>query len=151
VEFKGTFTLYNFYCRTLKININLTVILMGKKTAMILGWVLLVVGVLGFISNPLVGEGALFEADGTGNIVHLVSGIVLLWVAYKAAAKAGMVLKVLGAVYLILAVLGFAGMELLLANTAHNALHLVLGAWMLWAGMKAGKGAMPMASAAPMQ
>jgi hypothetical protein len=124
---------------------------MGKKTATILGWVLVVVGVLGFISNPLVGEGALFESDLTGNIIHLVAGALLLWAAYKAMGKTAMMLKLVGIVLVILSVLGFVGVELMMANTAHAVLNLVLGAWMLWAGMKGGKSEAPMASAAPMQ
>lgn len=127
---------------------------MGKKTAMILGWVFLVLGILGFIGNPLVGEEALFHTNGTHNLVHLIFGVLLLWVAYKATSKVGMVLKVLGVVYLLVAVLGLfmnPVLGILEVNGADNVLHIVLGAWLLWAGIKEGKSAMPMASAAPMQ
>jgi hypothetical protein len=129
---------------------------MGKKTAMILGWVFLVLGVLGFFSNPLVGNGALFHADMNHNLVHLISGAILLWVAYKAANKSAMVLKVLGVVYLLVAVLGFfmegSVLGLLEVNGAVNLLHLVLGVWLLVAGIKEAKrGVMPMTNPAPMQ
>ena len=119
---------------------------MAKTTAMVLGWIFLVLGVLGFIPNPLVGEGALFHTDALVNIVHLVLGVILLWVVYKAVAKVGTVSWVLGVILVILAVLGFVSdsgmvLGLLEVNGAHNWLHLVLGLLLVWAGLSARKAA----------
>jgi hypothetical protein len=116
---------------------------------MVFGWVLVVLGVLGFIGNPIVGNGAFFHADMMHNIIHIIIGGILLWAAYSMPAKAGAAMKWIGIIFLILAILGFVlvsgtGSLLGLAevNGADNWLHLVLGAVLLWAGMKAGKGAM---------
>lgn len=119
---------------------------MGKTFAMIFGWLFLVIGILGFIPNPIVGETGLFHADLNHNIVHLLSGAIFLWVAYAAPAKSAMTLKVFGIVYLLITVLGFITGEsgtllgLLEINGADNWLHLILGATALFAGIKASKG-----------
>lgn len=81
---------------------------MAKKLAMIFGAVFVLVGILGFIPNPLVGaEGALFETDLMHNLVHLLFGVILLVVAMKNEAASALWLMILGIVYLVLAVLGF--------------------------------------------
>ena len=118
---------------------------MAKTIAMVLGWAFLLVGVLGFFPNPLVGEEGLFHTDLNHNIVHLLSGAILLWAAYAAPAKAASVLKVLGIVYLVVTILGFVvgdGMllGLLEINSADNILHLVLTAALLYGGFAASNG-----------
>ncbi len=124
---------------------------MAKTLATVFGIIFVLVGLLGFVPNPLVGPGALFEADAWHNLVHLLFGVILLVVAYTMAAKAGMWLKVLGVVYLILAVLGFFTVaengELLgfvAVNSADHWLHLVLGIVLLVAAFWGKKGAAPM-------
>lgn len=107
---------------------------MAKKVSIILGIVFVVVGILGFISNPLIGDGGYFHTDTVHNIVHIVIGLVLL-----AFANATTVL-VVGVVYLLLAVIGFiAGGDTLLwiveSNSADNWLHLVLGVVMVVLGL----------------
>jgi predicted small integral membrane protein len=116
---------------------------MAKNWAMIIGWVLLILGVLGFITNPLVGGTGYFHADAMHNIIHIILGGVLLWAAHKAPAKAHTAVKWVGIILLVLAILGFvlvSGTGTLLGlaeiNGADNWLHLVLGALLLWAGMK---------------
>lgn len=49
------------------------------------GTVLVVVGLLGFFENPLVGKasGALIPADNTHNIVHLFTGLLALYIAFR--------------------------------------------------------------------
>lgn len=118
----------------------------GKQFAMIFGWVLLAVGILGFISNPIVGENGLFFADFNHNIVHLLSGLVFLYVAYKAPEKSAMTLKVFGIVYLLVTVLGFLAVDgatnmgsilgLVGVNSADNWLHILIGLGALIAGLK---------------
>ena len=127
---------------------------MAKKFAMIFGWILLVLGLLGFFSNPIIGGavGAWFAADAAHNIVHLLTGIIFLWVAYGAMDKAGTTLKVFGVIYLLLAIVGFfsgAGkaLGLIMVNGADNWLHLIFGLLFLWGGMS--KKSM-MATSAPM-
>jgi hypothetical protein len=127
---------------------------MAKKLALLFGIVLALVGVLGFVSNPLVGANGLFETNTLHNLVNLVIGVVLLLVAFMAPMKSGMWLKVAGVVYLILVVLGFlmapgGGTVLgLTISAADHWLHLVLGVVLLIAGFSAGKSSAP---AMPMQ
>lgn len=115
---------------------------MAKKFAMIFGWIFIVLGVLGFFANPVVGTaaGAWFMADTAHNLVHLISGIIFLWVAYGAADKAGTVLKVFGVIYLLVALLGFFSstgsvLGLVMVNGADNWLHLIFGILFLWGAM----------------
>lgn len=115
---------------------------MAKKITVVLGLVFLVVGILGFISNPLVGEDALFHTDTIHNIVHIVTGLVFLIVS--ASPSAPSVLKIFGVIYLLVSVLGFLSgtgkvLGFLSVNSADNWLHLVLGIVILIAGFKASK------------
>jgi hypothetical protein len=131
---------------------------MAKKLSLIFGIVFLVVGILGFIPNPIVGQEALFHADAAHNIVHLIFGIILTIIGAKSASKAGVALKISGVIYLILAIVGFISLGasgqtgdllgLVSANSADNWLHLILGIALLGAGL-AGKGDNASAQAAP--
>ena len=61
-----------------------------RTTNLAMGWmtlaglVLVAVGLLGFISNPLVGSasGALVPTDGIHNLVHLLTGLLALYIAF---------------------------------------------------------------------
>ena len=108
---------------------------MTKTLAKIFGVVFLLVGVLGFISNPIVGTAGFFHANVAHDLVHILLGIVLL-LGSKTPAKAALWLKIVGVVYLVVALLGFfmtpaMGMTNLLGfvgiNGADNWLHVVLG------------------------
>jgi Domain of unknown function (DUF4383) len=113
---------------------------MAKTLAMVFGVVFVLVGLLGFVGNPIVGTTGLFETDGLHNIVHLLVGIILIVVAATAAQMSSMTLKIVGVVYLLLAVVGFVTegggplLGLVTANVADTYLHLVLGAVILIAG-----------------
>jgi hypothetical protein len=50
----------------------------------VVGVVLVVVGLLGFISNPLVGKdaGALVSTNEVHNLVHLITGLLALYIAF---------------------------------------------------------------------
>ncbi len=128
---------------------------MTTKISKILGVIFILVGLLGLVSNPIVGSGAIFHTNLMHNLVHLLIGAILLW-ASTSAHKAGKWMKILGAVYLLVAILGFissSGMVLGIVevNTADNWLHVVLGLVLLFAGMKK-EGTMvpPMTSNSPM-
>lgn len=117
---------------------------MAKTLALVFGVVFVLVGILGWVTNPLVGVGAIFETNHLHDLVHLAFGLILLAVAFMAPMKSGLWLKILGVVYLLLAVLGFilvpdGGMllGLVTTNMADHLLHIVLGIVLLVAGFVA--------------
>ncbi len=114
---------------------------MAKKLAVVFGVIFVLVGVLGFVPNPIVGASGLFMTNTLHDLVHLGIGIILLVVAISAPAKSALWLKIFGVVYLLLVVLGFllipsggALLGLVTMNTADHFLHLVLGIVLLAAG-----------------
>ncbi|MEJ7748386.1 MAG: DUF4383 domain-containing protein [Candidatus Limnocylindrales bacterium] len=60
-----------------------------KSWATLAGVVLVVIGLLGFIPNPLVGsaQGALVPTDAVHNIVHLGTGALALAIAFAMTGK----------------------------------------------------------------
>jgi hypothetical protein len=120
---------------------------MAKKLSLVFGIVFLVVGILGFIPNPIVGGmSSIFHTDLAHNLVHLLSGIIFLVIALKCTDKAAVALKIFGVVYLLVAVLGFLAVDasgmgeilgLIHVNGADNWLHVVLGVVILAAGFLA--------------
>ena len=113
----------------------------NKLVAQILGAVLVLVGVLGFaLPNPLLG---LFGVNLLHNLVHLLTGGVLLAAAFMDGGRnARLVNIILGVVYLLVAVVGFLGIDAinaLVGNAstdpgvalADPALHLLLAVVLL--------------------
>jgi len=97
----------------------------NKMVAMIAGAVLVLVGLLGFVNDPVLG---IFEVNAIHSVVHLLSGGVLLAAAFiDAGRNSRMALLVLGVVYALVAVLGFALPDLtesiLLGTTANAAMN----------------------------
>ncbi len=117
----------------------------NRLLAMILGWVLVLVGVLGFIpgitttstgSQDFVGNAntgkilGIFEVNYLHSVVHVLSGIFLLIGAYMAGgANARMYNIILGVVYIVVFLAGLipAVANLLAINGMDDGLHLVLG------------------------
>lgn len=127
---------------------------MAKKLGLVLGIVFVLIGILGFMGTSLVGAEGTFETNTLHDLVHIITGLVFIFVAMKSVAKLGMVFKVFGIVYLLVAALGFMVGEgmvlgLLHVNGADNVLHLILGAVILFLGFKAGKSS-GMSSSMPM-
>lgn len=102
----------------------------NKMVAMIIGGVLLLVGLLGFFNDPVLG---IFDVSVMHNFVHLITGAVLLAAALMNHGRnARTVNLVLGIVYLIVTLIGFIAPGVLEAmaiaiNPADNWLHLALG------------------------
>lgn len=122
---------------------------MSKKLAIVFGIVFVLVGVLGFVPNPIVGHDAtsvIFLTDVLHDLVHILIGVILIIAGTKSAAAASKSLKIFGIVYLILAIAGFVYLPLLgfvTANSADNWLHVVLGIVLLAVSM-GGKKSDPM-------
>ena len=102
-----------------------------KTFAMILGLVLLLVGILGFFANPIVGETGIFTTNTTHNVLHLLAGLIGLYVGTKGKGPGyngtigwiGVVLGILGFIPALTAMLD----QYLMINTAITVLHLVIG------------------------
>jgi hypothetical protein len=110
----------------------------AKTAALVLGIVFLAGGILGFFPNPLLSPTGLFAVNTAHNLVHLISGVVLLAGAYSALG-ASLALKIVGVVYALVAILGLiVGGPMLLGLVAVNAadhwLHVALAAVILAAG-----------------
>lgn len=109
-----------------------------KIAALIFGIVFIVVGLLGFVPNPVIGdsEKAIFHADTLHNMVHIVSGILFLFFTFAAPASIPAFMKIFGTVYLLLGIIGVVNFAMdgmgkvlgfLHVNGADNLLHIVLG------------------------
>jgi hypothetical protein len=109
---------------------------MARTVSYVFGAVLAVVGLWGFVQNPVLG---IFGANTLHSIVHLVSGVALLGIAAWWAESSALGLKIFGVVYAVVAVLGFVmGGETILGlidnSLADNILHTALALVFLWAG-----------------
>ena len=118
-----------------------------KTIAILIGAIFIVIGLLGFISNPIVGAGhdSVFHTDSLHNAVHIISGILFLVFGMGISSRASAFMKIFGVVYLLLGILGLfvfgtAGEGKLLGflhvNGADNFLHIGLGILIFFAGLK---------------
>lgn len=108
---------------------------MAKKVAMVVGVVFVLVGILGFFNNPILG---LFEVNAAHNVVHLLTGLLALGAGAAGVEMAKRYFMVFGVVYALVTVWGFVSEEvlfgLLSVNGWDNLLHLVLAAVFLYVG-----------------
>ncbi|MCA9473232.1 MAG: DUF4383 domain-containing protein [Nitrospirales bacterium] len=100
------------------------------------GVTFVLVGLLGFLPNPLISEGGIFEVNGMHNVVHILTGTAFLVGGLVLKGKAVATLKSVTAVYFGVAVLGFLTdgdmlLGLVLINEADRWLHLGLSMTML--------------------
>ncbi len=115
-----------------------------KQWTWILGIVLTVVGILGYLQQPVLG---IFEVDGPHNLVHLLSGIIGILAALGGEMYAKTYLKVFGVIYAIVFILGLFQDKILGiigANFADGLLHLVIAAIALYGGFGKAKGSTAM-------
>jgi hypothetical protein len=117
----------------------------AKTLALVIGVIFIAVGLLGFVSNPVIGESpdAIFHADATHNYVHIVSGVLFVLVALAAPAFSGSFMKIFGIIYLAIGIMGLVkfgtdGMGELFGflhvNGPDNLLHIGLGVVIFLAG-----------------
>lgn len=119
----------------------------GQMFALVFGAVYLLVGILGmFVSTSMDADTLiLFDVNVVHNIVHLAVGALWL-VGSRTASAAKSVNLLIGVVYLLVAILGFADVKFLTedllgkVNAGDNVLHLVSGLLALYFGT-AGSGA----------
>ena len=118
---------------------------MVKKTAQILGWVLVLVGILGFIPG-ITNDGLLlgiFQVDAVHNIIHLITGAAGVYAAMSGGRASKMYFQIFGVIYALVTILGFMAGDggsvigLFMVNTADNWLHVVIAVVALYLGFGA--------------
>lgn len=102
----------------------------------LVGIVFVVVGLLGFVNDPVLG---IFEVDATHNTLHIVSGILALMAVGLGFKAMRFYARVFGGIYGLIGMAGFVFPEtkvlgLFEANLADDLLHLALGAVFLYVG-----------------
>lgn len=114
---------------------------LAQKLAWVVGIVLTLVGILGFVPGVTNASGLLlgiFQIDPLHNIVHILTGVLAIVAAMGSGTYVSLYFKVFGVVYALVAVLGLAMgspiLGLISANMADHVLHLVLAAVFLYAG-----------------
>jgi len=116
---------------------------MSKTFSIILGVILTLLGLLGFISNPLIGTNSIFATDTTHNVIHIILGSILLVVAFLSHKDCALWLKIIGAIIFLLGLIGVLTIPstggtllgIVYANGASNFLHLVAGIVMFISGV----------------
>lgn len=112
-----------------------------QKAAKWFGWVILVVGILGFIPGVVTSSGLLlgiFQVDPLHNLVHIVTGLIALFCMGSFNASK-MFFKIFGVIYAIITILGFIGGGMVLGmmmNMADNLLHIVIALFALYYGFR---------------
>ena len=119
---------------------------MAKTFGMLFGIVFLALGILGFVPG-IATTGAdgmpmllgIFMVNTTHSVVHIASGVVFLLASMSGAGAARLWFQIFGAIYAVVAILGFMtpnGMLLGLIsnNPADTWLHVVLAVAMLAIG-----------------
>lgn len=123
----------------------------AKNASILFGIVFILIGILGFIPNPIIFDShdALFHADTVHSCVHIVSGVLFLLIGYAKPDFAPTFLKIFGAIYFLIGVIGIVnfgteGMGQVLGflhvNGPDNILHIVLGVAIFIGGMIRPKG-----------
>ncbi|TDW30147.1 DUF4383 domain-containing protein [Cryobacterium psychrophilum] len=123
----------------------------NRLIASIVGAVYLLVGLLGFAYtggvNFVATSGGLilgvFEVNPLHNVAHLLIGAALLIAGLSSVSAAKATNTTIGAVYLLLGIVGFflvgTGLNILALNTADHFLHLASALVLLGAGLGADK------------
>jgi hypothetical protein len=106
--------------------------------ATILGVVFVAIGLLGFVSNPLISGAGYFHVNAVHNFAHLITGALLLLSPYFGVPV--MMIRALALIYTLIAILGFvapnaAGLGALLAmSRADTWLHAAIAVVLLVIG-----------------
>jgi hypothetical protein len=120
----------------------------GRLVAAILGAVLVVIGLVGFVDNPLIadpGAAPIFVTGTVHNMIHLATGFLSLYIAFALVGKAqadGLIgLGILFVVLVVLTVLSPNLFGILGPSPGYNVnlpdqlLHLVIGLVAIAAGV----------------
>ncbi len=111
---------------------------MAKTYSLVVGVVLLLVGIVGFVKSE---EGLLgLQFSLVHNLIHALSGVIGIWAGMsKTTGNAKKFAQIFGVVYTLVALVGFVGQpafvtEMLNLNTPYNVIHLAVGLLGILAG-----------------
>ncbi len=105
-----------------------------KTYAMIVGLVLVILGIWGYFQHPILGY---FGVNTAQDILHIVGGILILWIGMKSPKGVNLWL---GWIALVIGILGFipGAVDLLVSwfaiNTTISWLHIAVGVVSLLVG-----------------
>jgi Domain of unknown function (DUF4383) len=110
---------------------------------LIVGVALLAAGLIGFVDNPIVSqrEDALFHVDTVHNIIHIVTGLIALFIGASLRGRnLAQATIAFGVAYLLVLVATLIspdlfGLFMMPVNTADHGLHLVLAVGSIAAGL----------------
>ncbi|MET3935308.1 DUF4383 domain-containing protein [Arthrobacter sp. OAP107] len=122
----------------------------NRLVATVFGAVYLLVGLVGFAVTPGVGffatEGTnliIFEVNPLHNVIHLAIGAALLYAGVKDIQLSRTVNTAVGAVYLLVGILGLfllsSPLNIIALNGADNVLHLASAVLLLGVGLSLDK------------
>ena len=105
--------------------------------AKIFGFAFILVGIVGFIPNPLISETGFFQVNEAHNLIHIVTGLLFLAGAYFDASV--WTIRAIAVLYTIVAIIGFAIPSnplfgAVAMNMADHWLHAALAAVLLLVG-----------------
>ncbi len=103
----------------------------------ILGALLIVLGIVALVQNPVLG---LFQIDSTLATSHIITGIIALGAAFAGKSYTRLFLIVFGILWALLAIIGFVNngdvFGLLTTNRADSYVHAVIALASLWVGFR---------------
>ncbi|TCP30018.1 uncharacterized protein DUF4383 [Scopulibacillus darangshiensis] len=106
---------------------------MARATVRVLGVIFLILGIVGFF----ISFDDLFSLTLNHNIVHLLTGIILL-AASGSEASSALVAKIFGFIYLVVFIVGLFTQDILgiMLLPADDVLHVIIAAVLLYVGFK---------------
>ncbi len=114
---------------------------MAKTYAIVVGAILTLVGILGFVRTDMFG----LHFNTTHNAIHLLSGVIGLAAGFSGGGKGAKTYAMaFGVIYTLVAIVGFAHMPeslntMLNLNLNYNVIHLAVGLLGLLAGFTGAK------------
>ncbi len=91
-----------------------------RTVSWLFGVIFIAVGIIGFTPNGLVSYDGLFAVNAVHNLVHLFTGIGILVAIIKYQGCEGRILKIVGAAYVVVTIVGF----LTSGNTLLGIIHI---------------------------
>ena len=122
----------------------------GKTAAVALGAIFLIVGLLGFVANSLIGHHALVRETAAFDWERVIMGAVLIGVGIWTPVRAVLWLRILAGLYVIGVLITLVASKTLSRfaeiNSSGNWLHLILGLLLIAAALAARTNASSMAA-----